>query len=95
MLRGISVQEDNQISNRGEDKMIVEEVTEELPPTRRHGTGRRWGCRASCGVVAAQERKASGLREKGGEGNQFPFFCNDHAMGGAGDAMILLLVEYV
>ena len=61
MLRGISVQEDNQISNRGEDKMIVEEVTEELPPTRRQGTGRRWGCRASCGVVAAQERKASGL----------------------------------
>ena len=30
-MRGISVQEDNQISNRGEDKMIVEEVTEELP----------------------------------------------------------------
>ena len=74
MLRGISVQEDNQISNRGEDKMIVEEVTEELPPTRRQGTGRRWGCRASCGVVAAQERKASGLQAKEGEVGQFLFF---------------------
>ena len=100
MLQGIGVQEDNQISNREDDRMVVKELTEERPPTRRRGTGRRWrigrrwGCRPSCGVLAAEERKASGVRAKGGEGGQFPFFCDDRAMGGAANAVIFLLVEH-